>query len=413
MSEEASRKKTISFGISQTPRRPGIKPTTLHAESKQDLKITSKAEPLVIPLRKRRGRPLPEVIEPETVPLKGQDEDAKVSDVNFTTTESEKAEMVKYDSTKYGLQVRCQPKVRPTTKAPLLAHLIGLSRLSESKRLHRDIEPLPDEDSSEYDRVPVEEFGAGLLRGMGWREGQGINGKAPIKPIEPKKRPKGLGLGADPDAAAKWASTEQMDKIVMGGYVEVVKGEYLGMSGIVKEIRYMRIKVQLNVSGEIIFVERNDLIALEKSVQSSKSDTNFDDGEASVRAIEEEEEAVAGWSWLIPHIRVMVTSNTLAAGAYYQQCADVVDVHIDEDGVVRATLNVPDGRTVVIHQGQVEPIRPQLVGQTAVIIAREHRGEVGKVLSIESSEAGRMVHIQIHDSFDVFTIPMEHLALHI
>lgn len=45
-----------------------------------------------------------------------------------------------------------------------------------------------------------------MLRGMGWQEGKGVKGKAPVKPIEFIPRQRGLGLGAKPtfdDAADK------------------------------------------------------------------------------------------------------------------------------------------------------------------------------------------------------------------
>lgn len=38
-----------------------------------------------------------------------------------------------------------------------------------------DYEKRPDETTmEEYEHIPVEEFGAALLRGLGWNEGEGI-----------------------------------------------------------------------------------------------------------------------------------------------------------------------------------------------------------------------------------------------
>ncbi|KAF9332959.1 hypothetical protein BG006_004178, partial [Podila minutissima] len=58
----------------------------------------------------------------------------------------------------------------------------------------KNLEELPDEATLEdYDKVPVEEFGAALLRGMGW------NGDAKgSEAIEFNRRPALLGLGAKP-----------------------------------------------------------------------------------------------------------------------------------------------------------------------------------------------------------------------
>jgi len=56
----------------------------------------------------------------------------------------------------------------------------------------------------EYDKVPVEQFGAAMLRGMGWKEGMGIGmneGKKAAKDKVPERRPALLGIGAKQEAA--------------------------------------------------------------------------------------------------------------------------------------------------------------------------------------------------------------------
>lgn len=57
---------------------------------------------------------------------------------------------------------------------------------------------------SDYTAVPVEEYGAAMLRGMGWK-GPSTTPSAPTKngkkQLPPAKRPALLGIGADPNAA--------------------------------------------------------------------------------------------------------------------------------------------------------------------------------------------------------------------
>ncbi|KAG8554704.1 hypothetical protein GDO81_003869 [Engystomops pustulosus] len=57
-------------------------------------------------------------------------------------------------------------------------------------------------EAADYEVVPVEHYGMAMLRGMGWKEGEGIGKtfKQDVKPLEQKLRPKGLGLGADRSA---------------------------------------------------------------------------------------------------------------------------------------------------------------------------------------------------------------------
>lgn len=62
-----------------------------------------------------------------------------------------------------------------------------------------DVSLRPDQPTiDDYDKVPVEEFGLAMLRGMGWKPGEpvGKSSKGVVQPVEVIIRPKGLGLGA-------------------------------------------------------------------------------------------------------------------------------------------------------------------------------------------------------------------------
>jgi hypothetical protein len=53
----------------------------------------------------------------------------------------------------------------------------------------------------EYEATPVDEFAKALLRGMGWRDGEGVGrSKAAVEVKQIVPRPERLGLGADPAA---------------------------------------------------------------------------------------------------------------------------------------------------------------------------------------------------------------------
>ncbi|KAI7883702.1 hypothetical protein K492DRAFT_205224, partial [Lichtheimia hyalospora FSU 10163] len=78
----------------------------------------------------------------------------------------------------------------------------------ETEAFREDVKTRPDEATMEdYERVPVDQFGAALLRGLGWKEGEGIGRNRknmPLpKPFEPaKQREALLGLGAKPEDVA-------------------------------------------------------------------------------------------------------------------------------------------------------------------------------------------------------------------
>jgi hypothetical protein len=47
--------------------------------------------------------------------------------------------------------------------------------VNETLSFRDDVENRPDETTMEdYEKIPVDEFGAALLRGLGWKEGEGI-----------------------------------------------------------------------------------------------------------------------------------------------------------------------------------------------------------------------------------------------
>ncbi|QIW97142.1 hypothetical protein AMS68_002660 [Peltaster fructicola] len=68
--------------------------------------------------------------------------------------------------------------------------------ISEEDAFQQDARSAPDGPSlDDYARVPVEEYGAAMLRGMGWKGGKAKVTKAP------ERRPAMLGIGAKSDAA--------------------------------------------------------------------------------------------------------------------------------------------------------------------------------------------------------------------
>ena len=71
--------------------------------------------------------------------------------------------------------------------------------ISETDALKQDVDELPDVATlDDYERVPISQFGAAMLRGMGWKEGQSASrkGKGLVEPYIPASRPALLGIGA-------------------------------------------------------------------------------------------------------------------------------------------------------------------------------------------------------------------------
>ena len=91
-------------------------------------------------------------------------------------------------------------------------------RYDETGSFRADVQVRPDPATlDQYNAIPVEEFGAALLRGMGWKDGQAIGrgnygtsatADRAIRPRIPERRPGFLGIGAKDVSGGKGAEME-------------------------------------------------------------------------------------------------------------------------------------------------------------------------------------------------------------
>ncbi|KAI4941803.1 hypothetical protein J4E86_010314 [Alternaria arbusti] len=139
---------------------------------------------------------------------------------------------------------------------------------SEEDALLNDLNNAPDAPTLEaYEATPIEGFGAALLRGMGWKDGDAIGKNGPAaKPKEVKRRPALLGIGAKEDAA-----------------IGVELGEWGGGKGKGKKVAqsYNPVTLRNKITGEMITeeelkakLEAQSLIPDEKP---SRSKSIYDD----------------------------------------------------------------------------------------------------------------------------------------
>jgi hypothetical protein len=93
-----------------------------------------------------------------------------------------------------------------TGAAPVSTLTIPAAAITEEDAFASTFHSAPPAPTlSDYTAVPVEEYGAAMLRGMGWK-GPSTTASAPTKngkkpSLLPTKRPALLGIGADPNAA--------------------------------------------------------------------------------------------------------------------------------------------------------------------------------------------------------------------
>ena len=137
------------------------------------------------------------------IPLKESINDTaeKLTTISFEAENNHQTEQTKMSKkTTWGLQVpaRKKPISGHTSSVPILLRnrVIGMDECkSESEKLTKDLNSRPDEPSRDsYNKIPVEEFGAAMLRGMGWTGSDSTSSSSGVIKYVP--RPERLGLGA-------------------------------------------------------------------------------------------------------------------------------------------------------------------------------------------------------------------------
>ena len=138
-----------------------------------------------------------------------------------------------------------------------------------------DVGLRPDEpDDADYEQIPIEQFGLAMLRGMGWKEGEGIGktGKV-VAPVEAHLRPKGLGLGADRSQAAhKDKKNDQKDagreeevlELKKGSYCVILNGKHKDLYGVVEgfDEDNARTVIKLTLSGQSVTMTQYNVKAV-------------------------------------------------------------------------------------------------------------------------------------------------------
>uniref|UniRef100_A0A8C4N5B0 G-patch domain and KOW motifs-containing protein n=1 Tax=Eptatretus burgeri TaxID=7764 RepID=A0A8C4N5B0_EPTBU len=138
-----------------------------------------------------------------------------------------------------------------------------------------DVSLRPDvATEADYMAVPVEAYGLAMIRGMGWKPGEGIGKtfKQDVKATEHQLRPKGLGLGADRSALAALEGKKPARSLkpgdqrvaeeplghVPGAHVLLESGPHKGLCGKIEAVDAdnARLVVRLALGGNAMTVSQ-------------------------------------------------------------------------------------------------------------------------------------------------------------
>nr|XP_057906984.1 G-patch domain and KOW motifs-containing protein [Doryrhamphus excisus] len=158
---------------------------------------------------------------------------------------------------------------------PLLAQNKVPDGFEDGDHINVELRPEPSTED-DYKKVPVEGYGLAMLKGMGWKKGEGIGRtfKQDVKPYEYKPRVIGLGLGADrsairdlepsktrrPPKPGEVRDKEEEEPLVLGrgGCVLVESGAHKERYGKIEALDTdnARVLVKMAIGGDVVSVHQ-------------------------------------------------------------------------------------------------------------------------------------------------------------
>jgi len=309
----------------------------------------------------------------------------------------------------------------------------------------------------DYENVPIEQYGMAMLRGMGWKPGDGIGGykKQVVQIFDPQSRPKGLGLGATRPKTDQAVAKEGEEKLTLkrGAFVLVEGGAKRGQYGEVEGLdeENGRVLLKMGVGKEIASVSENVIKLVTKTEFKEKGKVlNLDKYEKykEKERIKKEEERnrqrtpekrrykdgekysrkSRSWSrdhdakeryekspevkrvkksktWVRPLLRVRCIDSKVKGGKYYNVKMEVLDVVTNES----CDCRTDEGKLVEnIRTDKVETLIPKKDGGRVMVVRGERKGDVGQVIGRDKVKY--LATVQLYQSEEVVTLDYDYVC---
>jgi len=244
-------------------------------------------------------------------------------------------------------------------------------------------------EEANYNAVPVESFGMGMLLGMGWEKHKGIGKtfKSVCKVKTPTIRPAGLGLGANLEDRG------QQTLVAIGEKVKITEGKNAGKKGVITsmDVTNVRVTVLLKDGSKIDVSElcckkldKDADMHTEKEKKNKKegSDRYKNDsqkiGAKIDRSGELKEYEQVNKPWLLPEIMVRVTDRH---SPYFKEKFGVKSV------LTPFVAMLENGKRV--HQSQLDTVIPK-EGYRCCILSGQYRNCLGRI-NKKNKKKGKVV----------------------
>ncbi|KAM6151517.1 G-patch domain and KOW motifs-containing protein [Rhynchocyon petersi] len=348
------------------------------------------------------------------------------------------------EDSKKSLEERENESISPMLAIPMIQKGCILS--GEGANLKPQAETVPEE--ADYETVPVEAYGLAMLRGMGWKPGEGIGRtfNQVVKPRVNSLRPKGLGLGANLTEAQALASAcphrlpkpggeqekvDQPEGLVPGGAVVVLSGPYRGIYGKVEGLDpdNVRAMVRLATGSHVVTVseyclkpvsqrefdrnssypsqvrtfsseQQNGTVSSRKALQDQDLHAQREDSDRKRKHPPDRQDGSTAKSekvtpksqhWLHRDLRVRFVDKLHKGGRYYNTKMTVEDVLGPDTCVCRTD----EGRILEgLREDMLETLIPKVKGERVMVVLGPQAGRVGRLLDRDTEQSRALVQLQ-------------------
>ncbi|XP_054995463.1 G-patch domain and KOW motifs-containing protein-like [Sorex araneus] len=364
---------------------------------------------------------------------------------------------------------RAQPPARPRAPPPeqpsevlaqAVKELVEESRRSQEEREWAEGHPAPAipvtqdgagrepiaesrPEEANYEAVPVEAYGLAMLRGMGWKPGEGIGRtfSQVVKPRVNALRPKGLGLGANLVEVQSLAPTaphrpsqpseehqddekEQPKELVPGGAVVVLSGPHRGLYGKVEGLDPDNARAMVRLAARSCMVTVSEYCL--RPVSQQEFDKNSNPGQLNKTSYPTQQNGTGSQEpnhrensarkrkhlpdhqrapatkvnatttsrtqhWLHRDLRVRFVDKQHKGGQYYNTKMTIEDVLSPDTCVCRTD----EGQVLEgLREDMLETLVPRVEGHRVMVVLGPQAGKVGRLLGWDQAQSRAMVQLQ-------------------
>ncbi|XP_044540278.1 G-patch domain and KOW motifs-containing protein-like [Gracilinanus agilis] len=258
---------------------------------------------------------------------------------------------------------------------------------------------------ADYEAVPVEAYGLAMLRGMGWKPGEGIGRtfKQVVKPRENPLRPKGLGLGAslapspEPNQPRSKGASEEPEGLAPGRAVLVLAGPHRGLYGKVEGLDpdNARAVVRLAASGQAATLSEYVLRPVscqeyERQAKGPGRPPGDPQTEGAKKKGLKRKQPPQTPHWLRRDLRVRFVDRRHHKGRYYNTKMIIEDVLSPDTCVCRTD----EGRLLEgLREDMLETLIPKEEKAAVMVVLGPQRGQVGRILGRDKERSQALVQL--------------------